>query len=127
MSLPRPTDLCGELAAWRGSGYDPAVARAARVDYRRIRAASGPGYQRIAPHDLGLNVPRILREHLVSPRLCILELTCEKKNLGGFQLGTHVVRQEVGGTDVLVVVGAGGGLVGQAVHGSVPQTSEPFW
>ena len=46
MSLPRPTDLCGELAAWRRSGYDPAVARAARVDYRRIRAASGPGYQR---------------------------------------------------------------------------------
>jgi hypothetical protein len=46
MGLPRPTDLCGELAAWRRDGYDPAVPRAARVDYRRIRAASGPGFQR---------------------------------------------------------------------------------
>jgi hypothetical protein len=46
MALPRPVDLCAELAAWRRGGYDPAVPRAARVDYRRIRAASGAGFGR---------------------------------------------------------------------------------
>ena len=46
MALPRPVDLCAELGAWRRGGYDPAVARRARTDYRRIRAVSGAGFQR---------------------------------------------------------------------------------